>query len=104
MFHVIIVYIEAIEKYLNHNLYNNNYRATITYKDFPRTYYYKDISYGHITSSDIFRRRIKYLSKICPIPEWLMMIFLLEKVYKSLVFVIGHIPKTKLHKKRGVIL
>ena len=30
--------------------------------------------------------------------------FLLKKVYKSLVFVIGHIPKTKLHKKRGVIL
>ena len=24
--------------------------------------------------------------------------------YESLVFVIGHIPKTKLHKKRGVIL
>ena len=34
--------------------------------------------------------------------DWLR--FLLKKVYKSLVFVIGHIPKTKLHKKRGVIL
>ena len=54
MLHVIIVDIEAIEKYSKQYLYNNNYRAIIAYKEFPCTHYYKDISYGHITSSDIF--------------------------------------------------